>query len=130
MRTQRVALVLLWIVQILAAAAFVAIGYGKFSNPFWLKAFPRWGYSDGFRVLIGVAEMVGGVLLAFPQTAAYAAVLIDAIMLGAVWTLVTHQEKLLPPIIWLVMVSGLGYARRRRAWRPASASRATQAEPV
>ena len=112
--------VLLWTVNILAALAFVTIGFGKFRNPFWLKAFPHWGYSDGFRILIGVVEILGGVALAFPRTAAYAAVVIDVIMVGAVGTLVIHHEKPLPPIFWLFVVSIVGYARRRQAWRPAA----------
>jgi uncharacterized membrane protein YphA (DoxX/SURF4 family) len=101
-----------------AAVAFVVIGFGKFRNPFWLAAFPRWGYSAGFRMLIGVLEMLGGLLIAFPRTATYAAVLIALIMFGAVATLVVNQEKLFPPIFWLIVVSIVGYARRRQVWRP------------
>ncbi len=121
---------LLWIAQIWAAFAFVVIGFGKFRNPFWLAAFPRWGYSDGFRMLIGVLEMLAGVLIAFPQTASYAAVLIDVIMLGAVGTLVVHHEKLFPPIFWLIVVSIVGFARRRRAWRPSASAPPAHADTV
>ena len=110
---------LLWIVQIWAAFAFVVVGIGKFRNPFWIAAFPRWGYRDGFRMFIGVLETLGGLLLAFPQTASYAAILVGVIMIGAVGTLVVNHEKLFPPIFWLVVISIVGYARRRRAWRPA-----------
>ena len=58
----------LWIVQIWAALAFVAIGFGKFGSPFWISGFARWGYSGQFRILIGVLEMTGGILLAIPKT--------------------------------------------------------------
>jgi len=114
--------VLLWIVQILAAAAFVAIGFGKFGNPFWLRAFARWGYSDAFRILIGVLEMTGGVLLAIPWTTAYAAALIDVIMIGAAGTLLLNDEprrQIAAPIVWMIIATSLGFARRRRTWRPA-----------
>lgn len=124
---------LLWIVQILAALAFVAIGIGKFSSPFWLRAFARWGYSDAFRMLIGVLEMTGGVLLAIPQTTVYAAALIDAIMIGAAGTLLAHVEprgQLFAPIFWAVIVSSLGYARRLRAWRPAGRGASVAADTV
>jgi uncharacterized membrane protein YphA (DoxX/SURF4 family) len=112
--------VILWIVQIWAALAFVVVGIGKFRNPFWLAAFPRWGYSDGFRMLVGVLEALGGLLLAFPRTVSYAAILIDIVMIGALGTLVVNHEKLFPPIFWLIVVSIVGYARRRQAWRPAA----------
>jgi uncharacterized membrane protein YphA (DoxX/SURF4 family) len=115
-------IVLLWIVQLLAAFAFLNIGFGKFVGPFWIKAFARWGYSDGFRILIGVLEMAGGALLALPQTTMYAAALIDVIMIGAAGTLLLNGEphrQVAAPIVWMILVSGLALARRRRTWRPA-----------
>jgi uncharacterized membrane protein YphA (DoxX/SURF4 family) len=116
MANGRAGRVILWIFQIWAALAFVVIGIGKFRNPFWLAAFPRWGYSAGFRMLIGVLEIVSGLLIVFPRTASYAAVLIGAIMIGAVATLVVNHEKVFPPIFWLIAVSIIGYARRKQAW--------------
>ena len=121
---------ILWMLQIWAAFAFVVVGVGKFRNPFWLAAFPRWGYSAGFRMLIGVLEILGGLCLALPQTASYAAILIGLIMLGAVTTLVAHHEPLFPPVFWLIVVSIVGYARRRRVWRPASRQIAARADRV
>ena len=38
----------LWVVQVLAAAAFIAIGVAKFGDPAWARNFARWGYPDGF----------------------------------------------------------------------------------
>ena len=125
--------VLLWIVQILAALAFVAIGYGKFGNPFWLRAFARWGYSGQFRILIGVLEMTGGILLAIPKTTAYAAILIDVIMIGAAGTLLAHGEpraQMFAPIFWMAIVSSVAYARRRHAWRPAARQSSAAADTV
>lgn len=119
MATSKAGRIILWTIQGWAVLAFVVIGFGKFHNPFWAKAFPKWGYSDSFRMLIGVLEMLGGALLAFPRTALYAAVLIDVILLGAAWTLVTHHERAFPPLFWLIVISIVGYARRRQAWRPA-----------
>jgi len=123
MRYARIAgTVLLWAFQLLSAYAFVNIGFAKFGHPFWIKAFARWGYSDAFRILIGVLEMAGGVLLAIPQTTVYAAALIDVIMIGAAGTLLLHGEphrQIAAPIVWMVVASGLAFARRRRTWRPA-----------
>jgi putative oxidoreductase len=123
MRYLRIAgTVLLWAIQLLAAFAFVRIGFAKFGNPFWITAFARGGYSDGFRVLIGVLEMAGGILLAIPQTTVYAAALIDVILIGAAATLLLNGQPLQQisaPIVWMVLVSVLAFVRRRRAWRPA-----------
>jgi uncharacterized membrane protein YphA (DoxX/SURF4 family) len=120
MANGRAGRVILWIFQGWAAFAFVVIGFGKFHGAFWVKAFTRWGYSDGFRLLIGVLEMTGGLLMAFPRTAAYAAILLDVIMIGAIATLVAHDEHLFAPTFWLIVVSIVGYARWRQAWRPAA----------
>lgn len=120
MASRKVRGVVLWIFQGWAAFAFVVIGIGKFRNPFWLTAFHRWGYSDGFRMLIGVLECLGGLLIAFPRTAVYGAIVIDTIMVGALGTLLLNHDKLFPPIFWLIVVSIVAYARRTQAWRPAA----------
>ena len=130
MANRRAGRAILWIFQIWAAFAFVVVGVGKVRNHFWLAAFPRWGYSAGFRMLIGVLEIVGGLLIVFPRTASYAAVLIGAIMIGAVGTLVVNHEKLFPPIFWLIVVSIVGYARRTQAWRPSAHAVSTTADSV
>lgn len=121
MRYLRIAgVVLLWAIQLLSAFVFVRIGFAKFVHPFWIHAFAKWGYSDSFRILIGILEIAAGVLLAFPQTTVYAAALIDLILTGAVATLIVHGEpnrQVLAPIIWMVLASGLAFARRRRTWR-------------
>lgn len=120
MPVRRVARGLLWIIQILAMLAFIAIGVAKFRNVFWIKAFPRWGYSDGFRMLIGVIEIAGGALLAPPQTTFYAAAFLVSIMIGAISTLMINHEPIFPPLFWAVVLSAIGVARRRRAWRPSA----------
>ena len=108
----------LWIITGFAALAFVVAGRGKFTNPFWAKSFLRWGYSDGFRLAIGILEMAGGLLIAFPRSAVYGAIVIDAIMLGAFGTLIRFHEPRSAPLFWIAIVSAIGYARRRDAWRP------------
>lgn len=126
----RVGRVLLWTITILAAFAFVVVGEGKFRDPFWLKAFPRWGYSNAFRMLIGVLEITGGLLLVVPRTALYGAILISIIMLGAVETLVRFHERMAAPVFWIVIVSLIGYARRRQAWPRAERAIPTAADRV
>ena len=113
--------VVLWTVNILAAAAFVAIGLAKFGSPEWAIKFERWGYPDGFYMVIGALEIAAGVLLLVPRLSSYAAVVLGAIMIGAAATHALHNEaaRVAPPLMWLAVMTLIGAARRRRAWRPA-----------
>ncbi|MFI5076910.1 MAG: DoxX family protein [Vicinamibacteria bacterium] len=112
--------VALWIVDILAAVAFVAIGLAKFASPAWAIKFERWGYPDGFYMVIGALELAGGVLLLVPRMSSYAAALLGAILIGAAATHALHNEaaRVSAPLMWLAVMTLIGVARRRRAWRP------------
>lgn len=111
----------LWFVNILAAAAFVAIGVAKFGSPAWATRFERWGYPDGSYMVIGVLEIVGGVLLLVPRLSSYAAALLGAILIGAAATHALHDEaaRVAAPLMWLAVMTLIGVVRRHRAWRPA-----------
>src|SRR5262249_9801908 len=111
----KVGSILLWTASSLAAVYFVFIGAEKFTSPFWLTAFARWGYSDRFRMLIGVVEIAGGLLLAFPKTTVYGAVAIEVVMLGALGTRLRCHEHVFAPVFLLVMVALIAYGRRRHA---------------
>lgn len=113
-----VGMVALWIVQILAAAGFVAIGLGKFGDPAWARNFARWGYPDGFYMVIGVLEAAGGLLLLVPKVTTYAAAMLSVILVAAAVTLLRNHLPMSPALAWLAVMVLLGVARRRRAWRP------------
>jgi uncharacterized membrane protein YphA (DoxX/SURF4 family) len=115
-----VATVALWTVQILAAAAFVAIGVAKFAIPVWARNFERWGYPDGFYMVIGALEAGGAILLLVPKLSSYGAALLGAILIGAAATHALHHEsaRVAAPLMWLAVMTLIGVARRRRAWRP------------
>ena len=121
----------LWVVNILAAAAFVAIGLGKFGSPQWAIRFERWGYPDGFYMVIGALEIAGGVLLLVPRLSSYAAALLGAILIGAAATHALHDEaaRVASPLMWLAVTTLIGVVRRRRAWRPAVRAAPEPAEP-
>jgi len=110
----------LWVVQVLAAAAFIAIGVAKFGDPAWARNFARWGYPDGFYLVIGGLECAGGLLLLAPMLTSYAATFLAAIMIGAAATHALHNEtaRIRAPLMWLGILALLALARRRRAWRP------------
>jgi putative oxidoreductase len=110
--------VALWLVNILAAAAFVAIGVGKFAGPEWPRKFERWGYPDGFYMVIGALEIAGGVLLLVPKLSSYAAAGLGVILIAAAATLRLNHLPMSAPLAWLAVLTLIGVARRRRAWRP------------
>ena len=76
-----------WLPAILLVVIFVPQGLAKFDDSSgWAKAFRFWGYPDWFRITIGVLELMGALLLIAGRTAAFGAIIIIAIMLGAMAT--------------------------------------------
>jgi uncharacterized membrane protein YphA (DoxX/SURF4 family) len=74
----------MWIPAILLILVFARQGWAKFDDASgWAIAFRHWGYPDWFRVAIGVIELSAVVLLALGRTAAFGALLIIVVMLGA-----------------------------------------------
>ena len=57
-----------WLIRIGIAIAFVYIGKDKFSGGEWVEIFRRIGLGQWFRSFTGVVEILGGVLVAIPQT--------------------------------------------------------------
>ena len=82
-----------WVVAILLAGAFLLTGGMKLAgSPAIVEAFRHWGFTPGFVTLIGVVEVVGAALSLFPATALYGALLIGAVMVGALATHLSHGE--------------------------------------
>lgn len=109
--------IVLWGVALLLALVCLRSGWLKISgNIFWIRDFRRWGYPDGFRVLIGVVELISAVLLLVPRLAAYGAALFGVVMLGAIYTHATHDEmSRLPFNIFLLVLSFFIALARRPA---------------
>lgn len=112
----------LWALQVLLGALFVLVGTLKFGDPTWPRNFARWGYPDGFYMVVGVLEALGGLLLFVPRLASYAAAMLGIIMIGASLTHFVHGEmhRVAPPLIYLALLAIVGVSRRRAAVRPAS----------
>jgi uncharacterized membrane protein YphA (DoxX/SURF4 family) len=77
-------LVLAWLLAVYLARMFIEMGWVKFDpEGFWTDAFERWGYPVGLRVLVGVLEVGGAVLILVPWVASYGAIALFIVMLGA-----------------------------------------------
>jgi uncharacterized membrane protein YphA (DoxX/SURF4 family) len=87
------------------------------SNPQAVEGFLRYGYTDGFRLFIGSCEFLGGIALLIPRLAFWAGCGLFIIMLGALYTHLSHGEadKIWGAAIGLVLTGLVAYVRRGRA---------------
>jgi putative oxidoreductase len=109
--------IVLWAVQVLIGGMFVLVGLMKFQDPSWARSFARWGYPDGFYLVVGVLEAVGGMALLVPRLTTYAALLLVTVMAGAVLTHLLHGElqRLPVALVYLLVVALIGWLRRKSA---------------
>jgi len=110
-----------WILQLLLGVVFVLTGVGKFQQwDGWMSRFEMWGYAAWFLGLIAVLEAVGGLLVLLPRTAAYGAILIGVIMLGAAYTHAStgigNPTQVALPLLFCAAVGALRWPDR---WRGA-----------
>ncbi len=106
--------IVLWILQILAAAAFLMAGGSKLAGaPMMVAVFEKVGAGQWFRYLTGFLEVVGAIGLFLPRYSFYAALLLAAVMVGAI---ITHLTILggspVAPIVLLLLVSTIAWLRR------------------
>ena len=116
----------MWIPAILLILVFARQGWAKFDDASgWAVAFRHWGYPAWFRVLIGILELTAVLLLALGRTAAFGAIIIIVVMLGA-W--VTHLmfdggRHMTSEVVPLVLASIVLIVRRRQVTNALAAAR-------
>jgi uncharacterized membrane protein YphA (DoxX/SURF4 family) len=105
-----------WVLPTVMGALFVLIGIGKFSAPGWQRNFERWGYPDGAYAVVGLAEMLGGVLLLLPRFTTWSVAGLYVILAGAIGTHVMHGEtsRLFSPLLYVFLLGIAAHARRHR----------------
>ena len=106
-----------WVLQCLAAAAFLAAGGSKLAAaPAMVEIFAKLGAGQWFRYLTGALEVIGAVALLVPRTSFYGAVVLAVVMAGAI---VTHLAVLggspIPALVLLVIVGTVAWLRRSTA---------------
>jgi putative oxidoreductase len=121
--------IVVWALQVAVGLLFVLVGVLKFVDPIWVRNFARWGYPDGFYMVVGVLEAVLGVALLVPRLTTYAALLLVVIMAGAAVTHLVHGEmqRVSAPIVYLLLIALVGWLRRTSAFRLRPASEAKRA---
>ena len=110
-----------WLPAILLILLFARQGWAKFSDTSgWAVAFRHWGYPAWFRVTIGILELGAALLLALGRTAAFGALIIIVVMLGA-W--VTHLvfdggRHMTSEVVPLVLATIVLFVRRAQLRLP------------
>lgn len=111
----RAVAVLIWILCILEAAVFLSVGIPKLlSVPVMVTEFGKLGLGQWFRYFTGSLEIVGAIGLVIPRYSGYAAILLCAIMIGAIIAMlaVLGGPPTLP-IILLIISGWIAYYRLR-----------------
>jgi uncharacterized membrane protein YphA (DoxX/SURF4 family) len=104
-----------WVLRALLSLGFLVPGLTKFSpQAGWVERFAGWGYAAWFVTVIGSLETLGAIGLWVPRTRPYAVALLAIIMLGAVYTNLTHPpiSDALRPLVFLALLAGLSWAQR------------------
>jgi len=111
--------VTLWILQALAAAAFLMAGATKLAGAeMHVAMFEKIGLGQWLRYFTGSVEVICAVLLLLPKTAGIGAALLAATMAGAVAThLFIIGGSPLPAIMLLLITAAVAWYRRPESLR-------------
>ena len=106
-----------WVLQGLAAFAFLAAGGSKLASaPAMVAMFAKLGAGQWFRYLTGTLEVIGAVGLLVPRATFYGALVLATVMVGAV---ITHLAIMggspIPALVLLVIVGTVAWLRRPMA---------------
>lgn len=84
---KRVRLGLALLVGAYMITVYVSNGWDKFDpEGFWAEPFVRWGYPVWLRILVGVLEAAGGIMLVIPWLATWGGLATAVAMSGALYT--------------------------------------------
>ncbi len=107
--------VLLWVLQVFAAAGFMFGAFGKFTaNPAAVEVFETMGTAGWLPYPIATLEVFGAIALVVPQLRLYglAALAFVALTLGAVLTHLIWGASPVPAIVLLVVSAVIAWGRR------------------
>ena len=85
----------IWTVIVLLGALFAMQGIMRLApgSP-WPQVFERFGYPDGFYLVVGFLELLGGILLFIPRFSSYGGLVLGVVMVGACGTHLVQGEML------------------------------------
>ena len=102
------------VVRGLLALAFAGAGGAKlYGVPMLVEEFQHIGLGQWFRYLTGALELLGAILILAPSLAAFGAVLLICIMIGATVThLFVIGGSAVPALVLLALSAIVAYAKR------------------
>lgn len=105
-----------WTRQVLGAAAFLAAGTAKLAGtPMMVETFDHIGIGQWFRIVTGLVEIAGGVLLLVPRLSPIGGLLLAATMACAIAThLLIIGGNPAPAITLFAITAGVVWLRRDR----------------
>jgi len=107
MSVSKVRNIALWVLQVLLALAFIAAGGGKLGGTaVMVQQFDTIGLGQWFRYLTGALETGSAVLLLIPGLAAFGALTLTCVMVGAIIAHLTvlHTPPAAPALLLVVAV--------------------------
>jgi hypothetical protein len=104
----------LWVVRGLLALAFASAGGAKlYGVPMLVEEFQHMGLGQWFRYFTGTLELLGAFLILVPSLAAFGAVLLICIMIGAtLMHLFVIGGSPVPALVLLALSAIVAYAKR------------------
>lgn len=114
-----------WVLRIFAALAFLAAGSAKLAGvPMMVAVFDQIGIGQWFRVVTGLVEIIGGIGILVPATAAFAGLLLAVTMMFAVLThLFVIGGSPLPALVLLAVTGTVAWLQRAGIAAALSSSR-------
>jgi hypothetical protein len=106
----------LWVLQVLAALAFLGAGFGKLSGqPAMIAVFDHIGAGQWLRFVTGGIEVLAAILLVIPKWSPVGALLLVATMAAAAMThLFVIGGTPVPAAVLLVLVAIISWGRKDR----------------
>ena len=104
-------------VALILGIVFLGTGITKLAGMPWIvQTFRDWGYPPWFRIVVGLVETAGGVLVLIPATRVLGATLVSLVMVGAIGThVLAGQWGMVPvPVVTLALALLLVSALRPR----------------
>lgn len=119
-RTRSADTVVVWIVSVLLAAVFATTGISKLigNDPIGLQAAAMRGFPQWIRIVVGLVELAGAVMLLIPRVAGGAAAMLALLMIPATITQwISGEPGVAVPIVLLVLLLIVAWRRNPAAVR-------------
>jgi uncharacterized membrane protein YphA (DoxX/SURF4 family) len=113
-RTRSADVVVVWIVSVLLAAVFATTGISKLigSEPIGLQAAAMRGFPQWIRIVVGLVEVAGAIMLLVPRVAGSAAAMLALLMIPATITQwISGEPGVAVPIVLLVLLLIVAWRR-------------------